>query len=356
MQSQNLNLKPIISTLIFVAIIFGIIVFIGKILTPFIVALILTYILNPIVEKICLRLKIKRSVISIIIAVIVFMVFISIPLYIIPNMVQEIQMIISKIPDLVSKINGTLLTNINHKYSTHFVLDLANLRFALLNKVSSIYSHINIFSPLAKNGMVIIEIVVYIILIPFILFYSIYGWHSVISFFDQLIPRSYRKTVHSIVYDIDKMLSAYLRGQFSVMIIMALYYATAIHLVGITSGFIIGFITGILVFIPYLGILTGLLISLAVDFSNFNGMHQVFFLLGVFIVGHLLEGGLVTPFLVGGKIGLNPVMIILSLMVFGKLFGFVGVLLALPLSTITVVLLKHAKYYYTRSKYYNEMN
>jgi predicted PurR-regulated permease PerM len=152
------------------------------------------------------------------------------------------------------------------------------------------------------------------------------------------------------------MLSAYLRGQFSVMIIMALYYAIALHFVGITSGFIIGFITGLLVFIPYLGILTGLFISLAVDFANFQGMHQVFVLLGVFLVGHLLEGGLVTPYLVGGKIGLNPVMIILSLMIFGKLFGFVGVLLALPLSTITVVLLKYVKLYYTKSQYYNETN
>jgi|SRR6185437_7279841 len=356
MQQQNFNLKPIISILLFVAIVFVMIIFIGKILIPFIVALILTYILNPVVEKINHRCKINRSVISLLISILVFLLFIAIPLYVIPSMVTEIQTIISKIPDLVNRINNTLLFTINQKYGTHFILDLANLRAELLSNVSNVYSRINVFSPLARNGVILIQIVVYIILIPFILFYSICDWHIIVKFFDQLIPRSYVKAVHDIVKDIDKMLSAYLRGQFSVMLIMAIYYGTALHLVGITSGFIIGFITGIMVFIPYLGILTGLFISLAVTFSNFHGMHPVFAVLGVFVVGHILEGGFVTPFLVGGKIGLNPVMIILSLMIFGKLFGFVGVLLALPLSTITVVLLKYASAYYTKSKYYNEIS
>lgn len=354
MQQQNLNLKPVVSILLFITIIFSMMILIGKILIPFIVALILTYILNPIVEKINHKLKIKRSIISLIISIVVFLVFITIPLYVIPSIIMQLKTIITKIPDLVNMVNHTILTTVNQKYGTNFVLDLVTIRTSLLNNITSAYNHINIFSPLAKNSIILVELLVYIILIPFILFYSICGWHDIINFFDKLIPRSYVKIIHEITNDIDKMLSAYLRGQFSVMIIMALYYGTAIHFVGITSGLIIGVITGILVFIPYLGILSGILISLAVTFSNFHGMHQVFALLGVFIVGHLLEGGLVTPYLVGGKIGLNPVMIILSLMIFGKLFGLVGVLLALPLSTITVVLLKYAKLYYTQSKYYNE--
>lgn len=355
MQQQNFNLKPVISILLFVAIIFSMIIFIGKILIPFIIALILTYILNPIVEKINHKLKIKRSIISICISIIVFIVFITIPIYVIPSMVIELKSIIMNVPDLVNKINHSMLVTINQKYNTHFALDIVNLHASLLKNITTAYDHINIFSPLARNSIIVIQVIVYIILIPFILFYSICHWHGIIKFFDKLIPRVYVSTIHAIVHDIDKMLSAYLRGQFSVMIIMALYYAIALHFVGITSGFIIGFITGIMVFIPYLGVLTGLFISLAVAFSNFHGMHPVFAILGVFIVGHLLEGGLITPYLVGGKIGLNPVMIILALMIFGKLFGFVGVLLALPLSTITVVLLKYAQFYYTKSKYYNEV-
>ncbi|MBP9742475.1 MAG: AI-2E family transporter [Burkholderiales bacterium] len=226
----------------------------------------------------------------------------------------------------------------------------------MLNNFSKIYNNVNIFSPLAKNSFIIIEILLYIILIPFILFYSIINWHQFIRFFDSLIPKSYVNNVHHIFRDIDIMLSAYLRGQISVMIVMALYYAIALHVIGLNSGAIIGAITGLLVFIPYLGILSGLLISQGVALANFHGMHQIIAILITFGIGNLLEGGLITPYLVGGRIGLNPIMIILALMIFGQLFGLVGVLLALPLATITIVLLKHAKLYYTRSKYYNEAN
>ncbi len=356
MQQQNFNLKALFSILLFVSIIFIMIIFLGKILTPFIIALILTYILNPVVEKINHKFKINRTIISLVISILVFLIFIAIPSYIIPSMGGEIQTIASKIPNLVDRINNSVLSTVNQRYGTHFVLDLANLRTELLKNITNVYSRINVFSPLAKNGVIIIQILLYIILIPFILFYSICNWHTIVSFFDRLIPRSYVKTVHAIVKDIDKMLSAYLRGQFSVMIIMAIYYGAGLQIVGLTSGFIIGFVTGMLVFIPYLGVFTGFFISLAVAFSNFQGMHQIFAILGILIVGHIVEGAFVTPYLVGGKIGLNPVMIILSLMIFGKLLGFVGVLLALPLSTITVVLLKYARAYYIKSKYYNEIS
>ncbi len=356
MQARNFNLKPILSTLLFTAIVFVIITFFGKVLVPFIIALILTYILNPIVEKIHNKFKINRTVISLMMSILIFLIFIALPLYIIPNVVTETQAMFGKIPDLATKINNTILATINKKYGTHFVLDLANLRADLLKNISSVYNRINIFSPLAKNSIIIIETVVYIILIPFILFYTICNWHTIIKFFDDLIPRPYVKPVHAIVKDIDKMLSAYLRGQFSVMIIMAIYYGAGLQLIGITSGLVIGFITGMIVFIPYIGILTGVLISLAVAFANFQGMNQIFALAGVFVVGHVVEGAFITPYLVGGKIGLNPVMVILSLMIFGQLFGFVGVLLALPLSTIAVVLLKYAKAYYTKSRFYNEVS
>lgn len=351
---QHINIKPIISILLVVAIFFTIIVVIGKILIPFIVALILTYILNPLVEKINKKLKIKRSFTALFFSILVFLIFTAIPLFIIPSFAVELKTIITKIPDLVTLINSKILTAINQRYDTHFAIDLINIRTLLLKNVTTAYNHVNIFSPLAKNSFILIEIVVYIVLIPFILFYSICGWHNILAFFNGLIPRSYVRTVKAIIHDIDIMLSAYLRGQFSVMLIMAFYYAIAIYFVDIPFGFMIGFVTGLMVFIPYLGISTGLLIALAVTVADFSGINQVFAILGIFAVGHIIEGGLVTPFLVGGKIGLNPVMIILALMIFGHLFGFVGILLALPLSTITIVLLKYAKMYYTRSSYYNE--
>ncbi len=351
---NNINFKPIISLLIFVLSIFTLIVFIGKVLIPFITALILTYILNPIVEKITTKFKISRSLISLILSIMVFLLFISIPLYIIPTLFIQFKNVLINIPNIINIINNKILFAINHKYNTNFNIDFNNIKYIVLNNFKGISNNINIFSPIAKNGLIVLEVILYIILIPFILFYSIINWHVFIKFVDDLIPKSYLMAAHNIFKDIDTMLAAYLHGQISVMIIMALYYSIGLKITGLDSGVVIGLLTGTLVFIPYLGILTGLLIALSVSLAGFQGMTQIFYVLGVFGIGHILEGALVTPFLVGGKIGLNPIMVILALMIFSKLFGFVGVLLALPLSTITVVLLKHAKSYYMKSKYYSE--
>ncbi|MDQ5920756.1 MAG: hypothetical protein QG673_812 [Pseudomonadota bacterium] len=352
--TSNSNFKLIISLLLVTFAFFTAIVILGRVLTPFIIALILTYIFNPLVEKINLKFKIKRSIISLVLSLIVFLIFLSLPLFIIPTIIFQLKEVITGIPDIINLFNSKILQTINLKYGTNLTIDFENIKTLLLNNFSKIYNNVNIFSPLAKNSFIILEVLVYIILIPFILFYSIVNWRQFIKFFDSLIPKSYVTSVHHIFHDIDLMLSAYLRGQISVMLIMACYYAISLHIVGVSSGAIIGAFTGLAVFIPYLGILCGLIISLAIGFASFHNMHQIFAILAVFGIGHVLEGGLVTPFLVGGKIGLNPIMIILALMIFGQLFGLTGVLLALPLSTITIVLLKHAKLHYMKSKYYNE--
>jgi len=258
------------------------------------------------------------------------------------------------IPDLVNILNQHVLSKVNDSYGTRFALDYENLKTALITNAGTIYNNVNIFSPLAHNGIILIEILVYIILIPFVMFYSTNNFDKIVLYFDGFIPKRYAKTVHSIIHDIDKLLSSYLRGQISVMLIMALYYSVALNLIGLKSATIIGTITGLLVFIPYLGILSGLFISLISGISDFSSMNVVIWTLFAFIVGHLLEGGLVTPYLVGGKIGLSPIMMIFALMAFGKLFGLVGVLLALPLATIATVLLQHLKRYYLESSYYGD--
>ncbi|MBY0380156.1 MAG: AI-2E family transporter, partial [Burkholderiales bacterium] len=266
----------------------------------------------------------------------------------------QIKNVIHEIPNLLSLFNSKILSQINTKYGTNLIVDYDNLRKVLINNIGTVYNNVNIFSPIAHNGIILLEMVVYIILIPFIMFYSTKNFSNLINYFDSFIPKRYITVVHNITRDIDKLLAAYLRGQFSVMIIMTFYYSIGLNIVGINSATVIGALTGILVFIPYLGILTGLSISLIVCFTDFVSINMIIGILIVFAIGHLLEGGLITPYLVGGRIGLNPIMIIFALMVFGKLFGLVGVLLALPLATITTVLLHHLKAYYMKSSYYSD--
>ncbi len=304
---QDLKIKPIISTLILIIGIFSVIIMLGKVLIPFLIALILSYIVNPFVEKIQNKFKIKRSILSFIIAILVFLLFVSIPIFILPDALIQIKFIIKEIPSLIHLINDKLLLNINGKYGTNFTLDYDNVKALLVSNIGTLYNHVNLFSPIAHNSIIFIEIIVYIVLIPFILFYSINNWQNILKFFDEFIPKRYSELVRHLIKDIDTLLAAYLRGQISVMLIMAIYYMIGLNIIGLKSATIIGLITGLLVFIPYLGIMTGLLISLAVGFAGFTSMNVIIGILIVFIAGHSLEGALVTPFLVGGKIGLNPI-------------------------------------------------
>ncbi len=333
-----------------------VIISLGRVLVPFIIALIIAYIVNPLVDILQRKFAIKRRISGVLIAFLIFMLFLSIPLCVIPRLLFEIKLILAKTPNLINVLNTHVLSGFNFAHDTNFVLNANKIKQLLISNIGDLYHNIDLFSPLARNSILVVEFFAYLALIPLILFYSITNWPKIIAFFDSLIPRSYLKSVHHIVTDIDLMLAAYLRGQVMVMLILAIYYATALSIIGLPSGVIIGILTGFLVFIPYLGILTGFIIALMLSFASATSMHDIYLLLAVFGVGHVLEGSLVTPFLVGGRLGLNPVLIILALLVFGHLFGLVGVLLALPLSAIAVVVLKHVKRYYLNSAYYNEIH
>lgn len=351
---QSLKLKPILSVLIIVIGVFAMMAVIGRVLVPFIAALLLAYVYNPLVDLLERKLKIKRQFSAFIFAILTLMIFIIIPLYIIPVLIEQFKNVIYRIPEMIPIINQNILAKINAQFGSNISIDLDNLRQILFTSQKEILNNLNVVSKIAANGLIIVELIIYIILIPFALFYSILNWHKIIKLFDDMIPRSFVTKTHQIVHDIDQMLSAYLRGQLSVMFIMAAYYAIGLNIVGLPSATAIGIITGLLVFVPYLGILSGLLFALLMELAQFSSTGHLIAILAVFGIGHILEGGLVTPFLVGGRIGLNPVMIILALFVFGKLFGLVGVFLALPLSAIALVIIRHLRNYYKESNYYKD--
>ncbi|MBP9743394.1 MAG: AI-2E family transporter, partial [Burkholderiales bacterium] len=153
---NNTNIKLLISLLLVVVGVFTAIVILGRVLTPFIIALILTYIFNPLVEKINLKFKIKRSIISFTLSLLVFFVFLCVPLFIIPTIILQLKSMITSIPALINLFNDKILHTINLKYGTHLAIDFDNIKTLLLNNFSKIYNNVNIFSPLAKNSFIII--------------------------------------------------------------------------------------------------------------------------------------------------------------------------------------------------------
>lgn len=354
MYLKHYKTKPLIAIFTITAIIFTLIIIVGRVLVPFIIALILSYILNPLIEKLEYKFKISRKLSSFLFAILLFILLVVTPFFVIPALINEIKNIIQHIPNIIITINLKIINPINLKYNLDLHLDSTMIKEFITYLRTLSNSQQNIFAPIAHNSLLLIEIIVYALLIPYILFYCSYSWQKIINFCDNLIPRSYATVVHIIVKDIDQMLASYLRGQVVVMLIMMFYYATVLSIVKAPFAIAVGVISGFLVFIPYFGVMFGLSLAILISFAQLSSLHIIIKILIAFLLGHVLEGALITPFLIGGRIGLNPVLIILMLMIFGKLFGIIGILLALPLATITLVLLKYLKYYYTKSEYYSE--
>ena len=191
-----------------------------------------------------------------------------------------------------------------------------------------------------------------LILLPLLLYYFLLDWKRWSYGISALVPRRFIDTYTRITSNMDEVLGEFLRGQLMVMLIMGLVYGVGLMLVGLDSGFAIGMIAGILVFIPYLGAFTGLLLATVAALLQFSTWHGLAMVWIVFGIGQFLESFIVTPKIVGDRIGLSPFWVIFSLMAFGQLMGFVGMLAGLPLAAVTLVLLREGVNAYFHSRFY----
>jgi predicted PurR-regulated permease PerM len=183
----------------------------------------------------------------------------------------------------------------------------------------------------------LITLLVNITLIPVVMFYLLRDWPNLVDGIDALVPASIRPTVRDLAREIDAVLSEFLRGQGIVMIALATYYCIALSVVGLEFALPVGLVTGLLVFIPYVGFGLGSLLGMLAALTQFSTPGPIIAVAVVFMLGQLLEGFVLVPYLVGDRIGLHPLAVIFALMAFGQLFGFVGVLLALPASAAMLV-------------------
>ena len=204
-----------------------------------------------------------------------------------------------------------------------------------------------------QSGFAIINALSLILITPVVAFYLIHDWHSITEKLDSLLPRAHANTIREQICIIDQTLAGFVRGQVNVCLIMGLFYGIGLTIVGLKFGIIIGLITGFLAIIPYVGFMFGFIIGLAVAFFQFGSYHPIFLVAGVFIIGQIIEGNVITPKLVGEKVGLHEVWIIFGLLSGAALFGFVGVLLAVPVTAIIGVLIRFAMQRYLQSHFYS---
>lgn len=321
-----------------------------------VLSFLIAYIFNPLVNRLEKKYnKLSRKRTGIIIACIVFCFILIIPAVFIPFAIGQINDLFTHMPMLAEKVNNGIIQPFNTKFHTHFSLNLSWLQKELVDKVLNQKQSVNnIIIPVAQNGFYAINGFISLVLIPLLLFYIVGSWNYILSLFESIIPRRYVDTVLNVVKDIDISLSYYLRGQLWVMLIMAGVYALLLNIAGLKAATIIGIITGLVVFIPYLGFIFGAFLAMAMAFVNFQDMAQIFKVIIALGLGSFIENFIATPYLIGDSIGLNPILIVFALIICGNLFGIIGVIASLPITAISVVLIKHAYNYYLETVYYQK--
>jgi predicted PurR-regulated permease PerM len=326
----------------------------GPILAPFVAAGILAYICNPLVQRLIDR-KVPRTWAVVLVMSGLLLLASLLLLIMLPLLEKEIGLFVTRFPEWIEAARMQLLPQLQQWFGVSIEWDSQSLKNLLLNHWQSAGGMAGKLLPwLGSSGGAIAGVMINLLLTPLAMFYLLRDWDALVSRLDELVPRHWHAKVRKIAGEVDDVLAEFLRGQISVMLLMSLYYMVALWLAGLEFALPIGILAGMLVFVPYLGMIIGLLLATLaaiMQFPDFGGVLLVWIAFGV---GQLLEGMAVTPWLVGDRIGLHPLAVIFALLAFGQLFGFFGLLLALPLSAILLVALRHGKGWYLDSDLYKK--
>ena len=330
------------------------------ILTPFVVAAILAYICDPWVNKLCAATlprgwKLPRTLATLLVIATLFGMLALLILIMLPLLQKEFSHFMVSLPALLDATRLKLLPFFQQYFNISLQFDMEMLKSLFSSHWQTAGGAAAKVLPwLGGSGAMLLAFAMNVLLIPLALFYLLRDWPVWLANVERTIPRSMHPKVLEIAGEIDTILAQFLRGQISVMLIMSLFYVLFLWLVGLEFALPIGIVAGMLVFVPYLGMLLGLALATLAAFTQFEQFSNIALVWGVFGSGQLLEGMVITPWLVGDRIGLHPLVVIFALLAFGQLFGFFGLLLALPLSAALLVGLRHASRWYLNSSLYKE--
>jgi predicted PurR-regulated permease PerM len=323
---------------------------IRSILLPFVVGVLTAYFLDPAADKLE-EWGLKRGAATAIITVAFFSIFILFVALVTPMVIQQLTGLIANIPDYLNEAQRYLR---RHASALPFPLPrLENEDFMELSH-EFFGSARTVGGRIIASGLFVINLVSLLVITPVVAFYLLRDWDRITAKIDALLPLKHAPTIREQVRLIDQSLSGFLRGQSLVMITLGLFYAFGLTFVGLEYGFVIGLISGLLIIIPYLGSMMGGVVSIGIALSQSDTLIFPGIVLGVFVLGQILESYFLTPKLVGDRVGLHPMWILFGVLVGGALFGFVGVLIALPVTAIVGVLARFAISRYMQSEYFSE--
>jgi predicted PurR-regulated permease PerM len=321
-----------------------------EVLLPFVAGVALAYLLAPLADRLE-RIGLNRTIAALSIVGIVILALVALALLVVPLAVQQSLLLLSNIPGYVARVRE-LIAAPDRPWS-HWI-ESGESGKALPDVMRYASSWLTGFaSSLWVGGRALVSLVSILIIMPVVTFYLIRDWHGMIKVLDTCTPLPYRDVVHGLAREIDAKIAGFLRGQLGVCFLLGLYYSIALMLVGLNFGLLIGALSGLITFIPYVGSLSGLLVATSVAVAQFwPSWPWILAVVAIFLAGQFIEGNVIAPKLVGERVGLHPVWLIFAMFAFGYLLGFVGLLVAVPLAAITAVLVRFALRQYLASPFY----
>lgn len=324
----------------------------SPVLMPFFIATLLAYLGDPLVDKLE-KYKFSRTLSVGIVFAVILTIGLAIFLVLIPLLTIQVGALFKRLPEYLNLFQTVTLPWLAsygfpvEVFDTEMIKQTFTDYWADMSGIAG-----TLFTYVTSSGLALLQWLVNLVLIPVLTFYLLRDWDDIVSRFRGLLPRRYAEKFISLSIECDEMLAAFLRGQLLVMLILAMIYTLGLSLVGIELALLLGVIAGVVSFVPYLGLIVGIGLAGATAFFQFHEWLPVIYVAIVFGIAQLIEGMFLTPHFVGERIGLHPVAVLFSVMAGAQLFGFIGVLLALPVAAIIMVLLRHTHQRYMDSGLY----
>ncbi|MEJ8569658.1 AI-2E family transporter [Elongatibacter sediminis] len=332
----------------------------APVITPFAMAGALAYLGDPLVDRLervqVLRWQMGRGLAVTLVFLLMFGVLAALLLIIIPLLIDQLRNLFEKAPSGLAWLADTAVPWIRDRFGLEAAIPDAET----LKQAAGAYwkeagqALLGVLGTVSAGGQAVMNVVMNLVLVPVVTFYLLRDWDALVEGVRTLLPRRAEPTVSRLTREIDEVLGAFLRGQLMVMLALGGVYATGLWLIGLDLAIIIGMGAGLLSIVPYLGTLVGVVAAVAAAIFQFQDVLHPVLALGVFAVGQSLEGMVLTPKLVGDKVGLHPVAVIFAVLAGGQLFGFLGILLALPVASALNVLVRYAHHRYRGSNLFND--
>lgn len=315
----------------------------GNVMLPFVLGAAIAYLLDPVADRLQ-RLGLSRVLAVSIITLVALLIFVVLILLVVPSLINQTSALINTAPELFARLQSWLTARFP---------ELIEPDSMIRQQLGAIGETIQARGGELVNGLLnsarsLVSIIILLVIVPVVAFYLLLDWDNMIAKIDGLLPRDHIAVVRQLARDIDHTLASFLRGQGTVCLILGTFYAVSLMLAGLNFGLIVGFIAGVITFIPYVGALVGGVLAIGLALFQFWGIDgettnwlRIGIVGAIFATGQFLEGNVLTPKLVGSSVGLHPVWLIFALSVFGSLFGFVGMLVAVPLAAIIGVVARY---------------